>query len=170
MFGGGEQKNTPYLRKLACVQATHAGLLQRPRPRHVVTDGQALQQESSAIKRRCPSYSIHVPAHLPTIAPAPAHISQHTCPPLPGYNTPALAHPPCDPSEPSAPTLSPGCASHSRIMVSSLLIVLPLPVGAPNSTLSSVWYSVWNAWKAGATGTGQTEARCQQRAHKCPAV
>jgi hypothetical protein len=30
-------------------------------------------------------------------------------------------------------------------MVSSLLMVLPLPVGAPSSTLSSVWYSVWKA-------------------------
>jgi hypothetical protein len=42
-------------------------------------------------------------------------------------------------------TLSPGCASHSRIMVSSLLMVLPEPVGAPSSTLSSLWYSVWKA-------------------------
>ena len=30
-------------------------------------------------------------------------------------------------------------------MQSSLLTVLPLPVGAPSSTFSSVWYSVWNA-------------------------
>jgi hypothetical protein len=49
------------------------------------------------------------------------------------------------PMSPVTLTLSPGCASHRRIMVSSLLMVLPLPVGAPSSTLSSVWYSVWKA-------------------------
>ena len=42
-------------------------------------------------------------------------------------------------------TLAPGCAEKARSMASSALMVLPDPVGAPSSTLSSLWYSTWKA-------------------------
>mmetsp|Transcript_7893 Transcript_7893/g.18898 ORF Transcript_7893/g.18898 Transcript_7893/m.18898 type:complete len:230 (+) Transcript_7893:1555-2244(+) len=42
-------------------------------------------------------------------------------------------------------TFCPGCCLKRRRMVSSLETVFPEPVGAPRRTLSSVWYSVWNA-------------------------
>ena len=42
-------------------------------------------------------------------------------------------------------TFMPGCARNTRNMANSALMVLPEPVGAPSSTFSSVWYSVWNA-------------------------
>jgi hypothetical protein len=37
----------------------------------------------------------------------------------------------------------PGCAAKQRSTASSAEMVLPLPVGAPSSTFSSVWYIVW---------------------------
>ena len=51
------------------------------------------------------------------------------------------------PQSPLPPPLTfiPGCVLHSRIMASSALMVFPLPVGAPSSTLQSVWNSVWKA-------------------------
>ena len=42
-------------------------------------------------------------------------------------------------------TFMPGCARKTRSIASSALMVLPEPVGAPNKTLSSVWYRVWKA-------------------------
>lgn len=43
-----------------------------------------------------------------------------------------------------------GYAVKARMMASSAEMVLPEPVGAPRSTLLSVWYRVWNAcvWMA----------------------
>mmetsp|Transcript_19570 Transcript_19570/g.44988 ORF Transcript_19570/g.44988 Transcript_19570/m.44988 type:complete len:259 (-) Transcript_19570:1383-2159(-) len=38
----------------------------------------------------------------------------------------------------------PGCARIMRSTASSAATVLPEPVGAPTSTLASVWYAVWN--------------------------
>lgn len=38
----------------------------------------------------------------------------------------------------------PGCAAKQRRTANSAEMVLPLPVGAPSSTFSSVWYIVWN--------------------------
>ena len=40
-------------------------------------------------------------------------------------------------------TLEPGYTLNKRSMASSDTTVLPEPVGAPNNTFSSVWYSVW---------------------------
>lgn len=42
-------------------------------------------------------------------------------------------------------TFAPGCSLSIRMMAISATAVFPDPVGAPRSTLSSLWYSTWNS-------------------------
>ena len=68
-------------------------------------------------------------------------------------------------------TFMPGCARKTRSIASSALMVLPEPVGAPNKTLSSVWYRMWKACMQGQHLLSSHVSWCHQLSDQsCPAT